>query len=163
MHRIRQPTRYWVVKLLQFLDIEKDEDTSVTPGLPEAQVSAEKQVEYICYFDLLSQLKFHGSKIGYQSLPDGSCSYVVHFRSLVFNIRTFKETKTMSFLTMGRHGLLHCGHERTAVLALTVFAVVMHIGDPNLRLGFGSLKLDGFHVDARGEFYFYEDLSIFCH
>ena len=51
----------------------------------------------------------------------------------------------MSFLAMGRHGLLHYGHERGAVLAFTAFTVALHSGDPTLRFGCGALKLDGFH------------------
>ena len=56
----------------------------------------------------------------------------------------------MSFLAMGRHGLLHYGHERAAVLAYTAFTAALHDGDPTLRFGCGALKLNGFHGDARG-------------
>ena len=49
-------------------------------GMTEAQISAEKQEEYIAYLDYLAKVRTPATKVEYRQNKDGSREYVMHFR-----------------------------------------------------------------------------------
>ena len=102
------------------------------------------------------------TKLEYKQNKDGLREYVVQFNGLISNFHWIRETKTLTFKAAGRYGLLHYGDDRAAALAFTAYTAYLHHADVSLRFGCGSLKLDGFHGDERGEFYVYQDVSTFC-
>ncbi len=120
-----------------------------------AEEMADKEEEYVFYLKWLAELKAPATKIEYRETRNGECLYIVHFRERVFNLRDMSETLSMQFTATGRHGRVYYGHERAAALAFTAYTAALLGSDPVLRFGCGFLKPNGFHGDARNEFYKY--------
>ena len=144
-----------------FAEEEPGDATGSGAGMAEAQISAEKEEEYRAYLEYLSKVRTPATKIEYRENRDGSREYVVHFSAPISSFHSIQETKTLMFKAAGRHGVLHYGDDRAAALAFTAYTASLHTTDANLRFGCGSLKLDGFHGDARGEFYVYHSVTTY--
>ena len=80
-----------------------------------AQISAEKQEEYIAHLEFLAKVRTPLTKIEYRQNKDGSREYVVHFSPPISSFHSIRETKTLMFKAAGRHGVFHFGDDRAGV------------------------------------------------
>ena len=96
-------------------DEELGDATGCGAGMTEAQISPEKQEEYIAYLEFLAKVRTPATKIEYRQNKDGSREYVAHLSAFSSSFHSIRETKTLMFKAAGRHGVFHFGDDRAAV------------------------------------------------